>query len=223
MWARLAPGVTAQMAEHELLALTNELRRQHPKDIWDGEYIKSDPGGHLQVMQPEMYRVAAMVALLTLLILAVACANLGGLLLARGVTREHEIGIRVSIGASRARIFRQLLTESLVLASLGSLAGLAIGSVALHIVLRKMDAPKWLSAMPDWRVLSFVVGMALLATIFFGFAPALQIARQRQRRTLGPASADRRAGCGQLHTLDCGGASGAGRSSRSIRLSRFRL
>ena len=184
MWGRLAPGVTAPMAEHELLALTNELRRQHPKDIWDGEYIKSDPGGHLQVMQPEMYRVAAMVALLTLLILAVACANLGGLQLARGVTREHEIGIRISIGASRARIFRQLLTESLVLASLGSLAGLAMGSIALHIVLRRMDAPKWLSAMPDWRVLSFVVGMALLATIFFGFAPALQIARQRQRRTL---------------------------------------
>jgi predicted permease len=184
MWARLAPGVTAQMAEHELLALTNELRRQRPKDIWDGEYIKSEPGGHLQVMQPEMYRVAAMVALLTLLILAVACANLGGLLLARGVTREHEIGIRVSIGASRARIFRQLLTESLVLATLGSLAGLAIGCVALHIVLLKVDAPKWLTAMPDWRVLSFVSGMTLLATIFFGFAPALQIARQRQRRTL---------------------------------------
>ena len=69
MWGRLAPGVTAKMAAEELKALTNELRRQHPKDIWDNEYIDIQPGGHLQVMQPEMYQVAAMVALLTLLIL----------------------------------------------------------------------------------------------------------------------------------------------------------
>lgn len=184
MWGRLAPGVTAQMAEHELLALTDELRRQHPKDVWDGEYIKSDPGGHLQVMQPEMYQVAAMVALLTLLILAVACANLGGLLLARGVTREHEIGIRVAVGASQMRIFRQLFTESLLLAILGSVSGLALGYTALRVALQQMNAPKWLSAVPDWRVLLFVIGMTCIAAVFFGFAPALQIARQRQRKTL---------------------------------------
>ncbi len=124
VWGRLAPGITARMAEQELLALTNELRRQHPKEIWDKEYIHTDPGGHLQVMQREMYQVAAMVAVLTLLILVVACANLGGLLLARAVMREHEIRIRVSIGASRPRIFRQLFTESLLLALLGSSAGM---------------------------------------------------------------------------------------------------
>ena len=92
MWGRLAPGVTAKMAAEELKALTNELRRQYPKDIWDGEYIDIHAGGHLQVMQPAMYRVAAMVALLTLLILAVACANLGGLLLARAVTSGTRDG-----------------------------------------------------------------------------------------------------------------------------------
>ena len=85
-------------------------------------------------MQPEMYHVAAMVGVLTLLILTVACANLGGLMLARAVTREHEIGIRVAIGAGRARIFRQLCTESLLLAALGSLAGLALACAAMRVI-----------------------------------------------------------------------------------------
>lgn len=184
MWGRLAPGMTAKMAESELLSLTNELRRHHPKDIWDREYIQSSPGGHLQVMQPEMYRIAAMVAVLTLLILAVACANLGALMLVRAVTREHEIGIRIAIGANRGRIFRQLCTESLLVAMLGAVAGLALGYVVVRIALRALDAPRWLTATPDWRVLLFTVGMSGMAAIFFGLAPALQIARQKQRKTI---------------------------------------
>ena len=184
MWGRLAPGVTAKMAGQELRTLTNELRRQHPKDIWDNEYIDIHPGGHLQVMQPEMYQVAAMVALLTLLILAVACANLGGLLLARAVTREREIGIRMAVGATRARIFRQLCTESMVLALLGAAVGLGLSSAALRVALTRFNAQGWLSAKPDWRVLLFTFAMAMAAAVFFGFAPALQIARQRQRKTI---------------------------------------
>jgi predicted permease len=184
MWGRLAPGVTAKAAEQELRTLADELRRQHPEAVWDREFIQSSPGGHLQVMQPEMYQVASMVSVLTLLILAVACANLGGLMLARAVTREREIGIRISIGAGRARIFRQLCTESLLLASLGSLAGLALGCATIRIVLARVDAPRWLSAAPDWRVLLFTVSATLAAALFFGLAPALQIARQRQRKTL---------------------------------------
>ena len=105
-------------------------------------------------------------------------------MVARAVTREHEIGIRIAIGAGRGRIFRQLCTESLLMACLGSIAGLGVGYLVLRTALTVLDAPKWLSAAPDWRVLVFTVGMTVVATMFFGLAPALQIARQRQRKTL---------------------------------------
>jgi predicted permease len=184
MWGRLAPGVTSNMAAGELKALTNQLRQRYPKDIWDGEYIDIHAGGHLQVIQPGTYRVSAMVSLLTLLILAVACANLGGLLLARAVTREREIGIRIAIGATRARIFRQLATESVVLALLGATAGLGMSTLGLRVALAAFNAPGWLSSKPDWRVLVFTFGMAIAAAVLFGLAPALQMARQRQRKTI---------------------------------------
>jgi predicted permease len=183
MWGRLAPGVSAKSAEQELRSLTNELRRQHPSAVWDKEFIQSSPGGHLQVMQPEMYQVAAMAAVLTLLILAVACGNLGALLLVRALQREREMGIRLAIGAGRWRIFRQLCTESLLLAGVGAMVGLALGGAIMQITLRLFDAPKWLSAAPDVRVLLFTVGMTFLSAIFFGLAPALQVARQRQHKT----------------------------------------
>ena len=182
MWGRLAPGVTEQAAAQELLSLTNELRKIYPKAIWDKEYIRIDPGGHLKVMQPEMYQVAAMVAVLVSLILAVACANLGGLMIARGVTRKREIGIRLAIGASRKRIFRQLFTESLLLALLGAGAGVGLSWVALRCTFVAIDAPGWMSAAPDWRVLLFTLGMIAAAALFFGLTPALQIARQHYRK-----------------------------------------
>jgi predicted permease len=183
MWGRLAPGVTAKVAEQELRMLTNELRRQQPTAVWDKEFIQSSPGGHMQVMQPEMYQVAAMVGVLSLLILAVACGNLGALMLARAVQREREIGIRMAIGANAARVLRQLCTESLLLATLGALTGLLLGCAVLQIALPRLDAPKWLSAAPDLRVLLFTAAITFLSTIFFGLTPALQIARQRQHKT----------------------------------------
>jgi predicted permease len=185
MWGRLAPGVSAKAAELELRALTRQLQKQHPEAVWDeNEFLQLSPGGHLQVMQPRMYQIAAMVGVLTLLILAVSCANLGGLMLARAVAREREIGIRIAIGAGRARILRQLFTESLMLASLGSIAGLALGYVVMRVLLSFPDTPRWLSAMPDWRVLLFTTVVTVLAATFFGLAPALQIVRQRHHKTI---------------------------------------
>lgn len=184
MWGRLAPEVSAKAAEAELLTLTIELRKIYPKMIWEKQYIRSRPGGHMLTLQPEMERAFAMIGALLLLIFIVACANLGSLMTARGVAREHEIQIRIAIGAGRLRIFRQLFTESLFLAAIGSLSGLALSYVGLRITSAYAGkTPAWISFAPDWRVLLFVLSMALTSSIFFGFAPAIQIARQRQRRT----------------------------------------
>ena len=184
MWGKLAPGVSAKAAEQELRALTDQLRREHPEAVWKDESIFSSPGGHLQVMQPQMYRIADMVGALTLFILLICCANVGGLMLGRAVMRQHEMGIRIAIGAGRWRIFRQLCTESLVLGAVGSIAGLGLASAALKVTLSRVDAPRWLTARPDWRVLLFTAGMTGVATLAFGLMPALQIARQRQQKTI---------------------------------------
>ena len=184
VWGRLAPGATAKSAEAELLGLTGQRRRLDPDHVWKDEYIHTNPGARLMTLQPRAVQLMGIFGALTLLILAVACANLGGLLLARGVTREHELNIRLAIGASRVRIFRQLFTESLLLAVLGSGAGVGLSCLAFRIINVIADSPKWLSLMPDWRVLCFAAVLAFLSSVFFGFAPALQLASQKHRRTL---------------------------------------
>ena len=120
---------------------------------------------------------------LCLLILAVACSNLGSLLLARGVAREREIAIRVAVGAGRGRLIRQLFTESILLALLGSLAGLAVGYVVLRSLMALTESPAWLNPTPDWRVIVFAIGAGFASAILFGLTPAWQVARQRHRVT----------------------------------------
>ena len=198
MWGRLRAGVTAPAAEGELMALAAELRRTHPDDVWEGERLRAEPGGYLQSigsrsrgtgpaprLQARLYPMFAIVVVLVLLILAVACGNLGSLLLARGAARQREIGLRVALGAGRLRLVRQLLTESLVLALLGSLAGLALGVVVMKAVLVWTDAPPWIDPTPDWRVVTFALGIGGMSALLFGLSPALYVARQRTGRSRG--------------------------------------
>jgi predicted permease len=120
---------------------------------------------------------------LVLLILAVACGNLGSLLLARGVAREREMAIRKALGAGTGRLIGQLFTESLLLALLGAVVGLALGYFVLRALLVIAKAPAWLNAAPDWRVVLFAIGIGCAAAVLFGLTPALHIARQRHRAT----------------------------------------
>jgi predicted permease len=196
LWGRIPTGGSAKAAEEELASLAAELRRQHPADIWEQERLLSEPGAYLTSMitgnrrgtgaeqRDPVYPVFAMAATLTLLILAVACGNLGSMLLARGVARQREIAIRVAIGAGNRRLIRQLFTESLLLALLGSGAGLALGAVVLHILLVCSGAPAWMNPTPDWRVAAFSLAMGFAAAVLFGLTPALQVGRQRHRAQL---------------------------------------
>jgi predicted permease len=177
MWGRLSPGASPQMAEAELTTLTAELRRQHPKDIWENERLSSTPGG-----RPELVGVVAVftiAGMLVLLILAVACGNLGSLLLARGASRHREMALRSAIGAGLGRLIRQLFTESLVLALMGCVGGLALGSLVLKGIMVWTGAPEWLDPTPDWRVVTFAIAIGVLSSVLFGLTPALHTARQK--------------------------------------------
>jgi predicted permease len=183
MWGRLRQGLTPSVAEAELASLAARLRQQNPKDIWENETLPSQPGGYAASIRPEMYPVFAIFAALGLLILGASCATLGSLLLARGVSREREISIRISIGAGRARLMRQLFTESVVLAMLGAAAGLILGCLAVRGLIAWTDSPAWLNPAPDWRVIAFALGLGFGAAILFGLTPAWQFARQKVRAT----------------------------------------
>jgi predicted permease len=139
-------------------------------------------------MGPESYAAFGLVAALVLLILVVACGNLGGLLLARGVTREREIAIRMALGAGRRRIVRQLFTETLLLTLIGSGVGLVLSYLLVRCWMVLTETPPWVKAAPDWRVAIFAICMGVVAAIFFGVAPALQAAR---RPYLTPSSTGR--------------------------------
>jgi len=183
MWGRLAPGVSSSSAEPELLSLTNQLRRIYPAVIWDHEHIVVTPGAHFLSFEGGP-PVLAFVGLLVFLILAIACANLGGLLLARGARREQEIQLRFDLGASKVRVFRQLLTENLLLGLLGSIAALPLSYGTLRFVLVYSNAPAWMSAAPDWRVFLFATAMGFVAAILFGLLPTLQMIRRKKNRSL---------------------------------------
>jgi predicted permease len=146
------------------------------------------------------------------LILMIGCANVANLLLARGVSRQREIGIRLSIGASRRRIIRQLLTENLLLALAAAACGLAVSRLCLQGAvyavttmvppgLLEMDLAGYVPAVADWRVLLFLVAGAIFSTVFFGLVPALQATRLELVRTMrGEVTRDARPGRAQ-HAL----------------------
>ena len=128
--------------------------------------------------------IIALVAALVPAVLAVACGNLGSLLIARGVAREREIAIRVAAGRAEGRLIRQLFTESMLLALVGPLAGLALGYAVLRGLMTATESPAWLDASPDWRVAVFAFGAGCVSAILFGLMPAFQAARQRHRATI---------------------------------------
>ncbi|HSR52073.1 MAG TPA: ABC transporter permease [Acidobacteriota bacterium] len=175
--ARLKDGVTAEQAQAELDALSGRLAQEFPntnKD-WgvDAVPLREELVGSVR---PALLLLLGAVAL----VLLIACANIANLLLARGAARGKEIAVRSALGAGRARILRLMLTESVLLALAGGVAGLALAWAALRSLtgLVPVDIPRLEGATLDWRVLAFSLGLSLLTGLIFGSIPAWRAARR---------------------------------------------
>jgi predicted permease len=176
VFARLQPGVSRQQAQADLDQVAGNLQRLYPSDD------KARSIAAVPLAQHVVTDVRA--ALLTLLatvgmVLLLACANIANLMLTRGASRQKEIAVRIALGASRKRIARQLITESLVLAVTGGLLGLALVFVAVPALVRHLpaDLPRTSEIMVDWRVLTFTSLLSVLTGIIFGLLPFLQSRR----------------------------------------------
>jgi predicted permease len=130
------------------------------------------PGAERQVTP-----VAALGAMVTGLILLIACANVSNLLLARGVQRRREVGIRLSLGATRMRLMGQLLTESLILAVISAGVGVLLAYWSTDFILTSGTLPLEFDVRPDFRVITFTITAAAFAAIVFGLVPAIEATR----------------------------------------------
>jgi predicted permease len=188
--AKLKQGVSVQQAQAEMNTLTGRLRRDHP-DFYP-------PNGGLTFgVVPMLDQVVGDVrrTLITLLaaagfVLLIACANVANLLLARALARQKEVSLRMALGASRARVLRQLLTESLLLALFGGTFGVVISAASLQWirVLGAKSIPRLSEIAIDGKVLLFTILLSVCSGIVFGLAPALRISRVDLHESLKDAS-----------------------------------
>ena len=178
--ARLGPGATLEQARSEMTAIGQRLEQEYPR-AYRGP--KGEDGGWkvtVTTLQEEVVGNARLFLLLLLgvvgLVLLIACANIANLWLARATTRRREVAIRTALGASRARLVRQFLTESVMLSVLGGATGLllAMWGVELLVAASPRGIPRLSEAGLDVRVLGFTLGISVLTGLLFGLVPALQ-------------------------------------------------
>ena len=177
---RLKPGVTREQAQAELATIWKGLEALH-STAEKQRVIRIRTELEARVVQdpPDAYLISLLLALVGV-VLIIACANVANLLLGRARGRVREIAIRLALGVSRARLVRQLLAESLLLATAGAVVGLAFGYAAirfLQTIRIPSDLPISISPQLDTRVLFFSFACAMLSAIVFGLAPALHSSR----------------------------------------------
>src|SRR5688500_13638817 len=169
--ARLRPGATLASARSDLEAIASRLREQYPaSNAEQSVLLRTALDGIVGELRPGLRLVGGAVALLLL----ITCANVAGLFLARSVARHREIAIRSALGAARRRIVGQLVTESLLLAVLGGVGGIAIAWSAIRLAAPVIEGMPRLDRVPlDAGVLSFAIVTTLVTGLLYGVAPAL--------------------------------------------------
>src|SRR5687767_12731238 len=186
VFGRLAPGQTIAQAETRLRALQPQLREATMPQDWrpndQATYIR-DPFGVIPAatgisgLRDRYSRALYILLGIVALVLAIACANMANLLLAQSVARRRELALRLSLGAGRWQLVRQLLVESAMLSAIGALGGLAIaawGSRALVAMLSSRFTTVALDLSMDWRVFAFTAGVGVMTGLLFGVAPAFR-------------------------------------------------
>ncbi len=186
VFGRLNGGVTRAQAATEIDGIAQRIIKANPA------LPKSVRGGQVETLVQRFLGGAAPRMFITIMgavifVLLIACANVANLLLSRAMYRSREVAIRYSLGATRWRIVRQLLLESVMLSSLGGVAGLAIAAFGLRAfdaAVHSTGAPYWLHFTIDYRVLFYVSGICVATGVLFGLAPALQVSRENTQDTL---------------------------------------
>ncbi len=194
---RLRPGVTLQQALADMDSIAHRLSILYPEaDKNSGVTLLSMKEDLVGDVQPFLVVLLAAVGFLLL----IACANVASLLLARSMARSGEFAIRSALGASRTRIVRQLLTESLLLAGAGGVLGFLLAFFGTKAIIRALPGalPRSGEVSVDWRVLLFTLAVSLLAGIVFGLAPALKTSRTNLQEVLRQAG---RGAAGARHRL----------------------
>jgi len=175
VWGLLRPGITIDAARREMTAVMARMARENDKD----SYITTalEPLRERYVGSTRTSLIALSFA--TVLVLLVACTNVAALQVARAVSRAREIALRTALGAHRGRIIRQLLTESVLLAVVGGVAGIGVAVGGTRYVAQSIasTAPPWMTFGLDGRALAFTLVVSMLVGIAFGVAPALRLSR----------------------------------------------
>ena len=177
-FGRLKPGITLREAQSSLDVITARLARQYPAtDKWfTVRAIPEKSARPIPYANNFFVAVSGLFLVLAALVLLLACMNVENILLARGSARQREMAIRAALGAGRARLIRQLLTESVLLAIFGGGAGLVLGIWASRLTssIHVQSVPLHVNASFDWRVFAFAATCALLTGLVVGLLPALR-------------------------------------------------